>query len=132
MYQSAVWIELNVCGDLLKASFNMLIGCDWIHAVGAIPSTLHPKFIMWSEDRKIEEIAIDNNPCYLHVDFIVYNLKVKPIDIDVITFDPTLISECQIRRDGFYLMPNGVGRINLQKNLDHGVIEPISSIIPLL
>ena len=29
-----------------KASFNMLLECDWIHGIGAIPSTLHQKLIL--------------------------------------------------------------------------------------
>ncbi|KHN11426.1 hypothetical protein glysoja_015321, partial [Glycine soja] len=33
-----------------KANFNLLLGREWIHGVGAVPSTLHQKLIIWRED----------------------------------------------------------------------------------
>lgn len=40
--------------------------------MGAIPSTVHRKFILWSQDDKVEIIEADDILCYvqqLHVDF---------------------------------------------------------------
>ena len=35
-----------------KASYNALLGRDWIHRVGAIPSTLHQKLTLWNREEK--------------------------------------------------------------------------------
>ena len=48
-----------------KANFNMLLEHDWIHGVGAIPSTLHQKLILWNEEGKIEEIRANDSSCYV-------------------------------------------------------------------
>lgn len=31
-----------------RSSYNLLLGRDWIHVVGAIPSTVHQKVILWN------------------------------------------------------------------------------------
>ena len=80
-----------------KASFNMLLERDWIHGVGVVPSTLHQKLILWNEGGKIEEIRTDDSPCYveqMHVNFKDYNTKVKPIHVDLDTFDSSIIEWC--------------------------------------
>ena len=48
-----------------RASYNLLLGRDWIHAVGAIPSTLHQKMILWNDDGFVESIEADDSPCYM-------------------------------------------------------------------
>ncbi|KAL1371298.1 hypothetical protein AAHE18_01G121300 [Arachis hypogaea] len=44
-----------------KAGFNLLLGRDWIHEMGVIPSTLHQKLIFWNEDGGVEEVLADNS-----------------------------------------------------------------------
>ncbi|KAL1349716.1 hypothetical protein AAHE18_07G177200 [Arachis hypogaea] len=51
-----------------KASYNALLGRDWIHEVGAIPSTVHQSFLLWTEDGKPEVVKADSNLYPLNVD----------------------------------------------------------------
>jgi hypothetical protein len=44
-----------------KANFNLLLGREWIHGVGAVPSTLHQKLILWREDGIVENIEADQS-----------------------------------------------------------------------
>jgi hypothetical protein len=37
-----------------KANFNLLLGREWIHGVGAVPSTLHQRLIIWRDDGLVE------------------------------------------------------------------------------
>ncbi|KAL1321521.1 hypothetical protein AAHE18_14G133100 [Arachis hypogaea] len=39
-----------------KASYNALLGRDWIHGVGAVPSTVHQSVLLWTKDGKPEVI----------------------------------------------------------------------------
>lgn len=39
-----------------KANFNLLLGREWIHGIGAMPSTVHQRLIIWRKDVIIENI----------------------------------------------------------------------------
>ncbi|KAL1293674.1 hypothetical protein AAHE18_19G088200 [Arachis hypogaea] len=39
-----------------NASYNALLGRDWIHGVGAVPSTVHQSVLLWMKDGKPEVI----------------------------------------------------------------------------
>ncbi|RYR66159.1 hypothetical protein Ahy_A03g012109 [Arachis hypogaea] len=67
-----------------KASYNALLGRDWIHGVEAIPSTMHQSVLLWTEDGKPEIVKVDLNLYVeqLHVDFRVYSPKLKPLNVD--------------------------------------------------
>ncbi|RYR68087.1 hypothetical protein Ahy_A03g014553 [Arachis hypogaea] len=54
-----------------KASYNALLGRDWIHGVEAVPSTVHQSVLLWSKDSKPEVIKVDSSLYVeqLHVDF---------------------------------------------------------------
>ncbi|XP_072088034.1 uncharacterized protein [Arachis hypogaea] len=72
-----------------KAGFNLFLGRDWIHEMGAIPSTLHQNLTFWNKDGGVEEVPADNSTCYydeMHVKFRMYNPRVKPLTVD--TKDP--------------------------------------------
>ena len=80
-----------------KTSYSALLGREWIHGAGVVPSTLHQKLIVWNSDGNVEVILADDSPCYFHqahADFKVYNLKVKPLIVDDSTFDLELIEGC--------------------------------------
>ncbi|KAL1337299.1 hypothetical protein AAHE18_10G129500 [Arachis hypogaea] len=82
-----------------KAGFNLLLGRDWIHGMGAIPSTFHQKLIFWNEDGGVEEVLADNSTCYydeMHVEFRMYNPGVKPLTVDTNAFNPENIEMCKI------------------------------------
>src|ERR1044072_2113111 len=44
-----------------KANYNMLLGHEWIHGVGAVPSTLHQVLSIWREDGVVENIEADQS-----------------------------------------------------------------------
>ena len=78
------------------------------HGVDAIPSILHQRMILWNEDGEMEEIGHDNSNCYyeqLHVNFKMYNLRMKPLSNDIDTFNPESIEKCQIGYNGFHSVP---------------------------
>ncbi|XP_072071639.1 uncharacterized protein [Arachis hypogaea] len=67
-----------------KASYNTLLGRDWIHGVGVVPSTMHQSVLLWTEDGKPDVIKADSNLYVelLHVDFRMHNPKLKPLNVD--------------------------------------------------
>lgn len=50
----------------LKASYNLLVGWEGIHGVGAEPSSLHQRVVIWREDEIRENIKEDQG--YLMVE----------------------------------------------------------------
>ncbi|KAL1334418.1 hypothetical protein AAHE18_11G175700 [Arachis hypogaea] len=66
-----------------KASYNALLGRDWIHGVGAVPSTVHQSVLLWSKDGKPEIFKADSNIYVeqMHIDFKMYNPKLKPLNV---------------------------------------------------
>jgi len=44
-----------------KGNFNALLGREWIHGVGAVPSTLHQSQSIWREDSLVENIEDDQS-----------------------------------------------------------------------
>ncbi|XP_039686971.1 uncharacterized protein [Medicago truncatula] len=44
-----------------KANFNVLLGREWIHGVGAVPSTVHQRITIWKEDGQVENVEADQS-----------------------------------------------------------------------
>lgn len=44
-----------------KENFNFLLGREWIHGIGVVPSTLHQRFIIWRKDGIVENIEADQS-----------------------------------------------------------------------
>jgi len=44
-----------------KANFNVLLGREWIHGVGAVPSTLHQRIAIWRKDRLVENVEANQS-----------------------------------------------------------------------
>ncbi|XP_045802327.1 uncharacterized protein LOC123895902 [Trifolium pratense] len=44
-----------------KANYNLLLGREWIHGVGAVPSTLHQRVSIWRDDGVVENIEADQS-----------------------------------------------------------------------
>ena len=42
-----------------KANYNFLLGREWIHGVGAVPSSMHQRLVLWREDGIVENIEAD-------------------------------------------------------------------------
>ena len=50
----------------VKSKYNILLGRDWIHANGCVPSTLHQCIIQWVGDQ-VELIKGDDSVCVVVV-----------------------------------------------------------------
>jgi hypothetical protein len=44
-----------------KANFNLLLGREWIHGICVVPSSMHPRILIWRDDGTIENIEVDQN-----------------------------------------------------------------------
>jgi hypothetical protein len=44
-----------------KANFNVLLGREWIHGVGAVPSTVNQRIAVWLEDGLVENVEADQS-----------------------------------------------------------------------
>jgi len=69
-----------------KENFNVLLGREWIHGVGAVPSTLHQRIATWREDGLVENIEADQS--YFLVD--VNNITKKNFDKQLANIPPVM------------------------------------------
>ncbi|WJX55947.1 hypothetical protein P8452_41659 [Trifolium repens] len=94
-----------------KANFNLLLGREWIHGVGAVPSTLHQKLMLWREDGCVENIEADQSFYMSEVDTINQQ-----------TFDKKLanIAPCYDRENAFTPSDNVIHSVKLHPT--HGFI----------
>jgi hypothetical protein len=69
-----------------KVNFDVLLGREWIHGVGAVPSTLHQRIAIWREDGLVENIEADQS--YFLVE--VNNITKKNFDKQLATIPPVL------------------------------------------
>ena len=44
-----------------KANYNMLLGREWIHGIGAVPSSMHQRLVLWRDDGIVENIEADQS-----------------------------------------------------------------------
>ena len=42
-----------------KANYNLLLGREWIHGIGVLPSSIHQRIIIWRPDGILENIDVD-------------------------------------------------------------------------
>nr|KYP40735.1 hypothetical protein KK1_037911 [Cajanus cajan] len=67
-----------------KENFNVLLGREWIHGVGVVPSTVHQKIFFWNDDEGLE--VLDDDPKEYEVDMYFADqqltafAKIKPFD----------------------------------------------------
>lgn len=69
-----------------KANFNVLLGREWIHGVGAVPSTLHQRVAIWKEDGLVENIEADQRYFLAEVN----NITKKNFDKQLATISPVM------------------------------------------
>lgn len=60
-------------GVASKANYNLLLGREWIHGVGIVPSTMHQRLTHWREDGVLENIEADQSYFIFEVDNITKN-----------------------------------------------------------
>lgn len=54
-----------------RANYNLLLGREWIHGIGALPSSLHQRIEIWSGDGIVENIEVSQG---------YYTAKVNHVD----------------------------------------------------
>jgi hypothetical protein len=42
-----------------KANFNLLLGIEWIHGIGGVPSSMHQRISIWRDDGTVKNIEAD-------------------------------------------------------------------------
>nr|KYP37009.1 hypothetical protein KK1_041822 [Cajanus cajan] len=67
-----------------KANFNVLLGREWIHGVGAVSLTVHQKIFFWNDDEGLEVFDADQKEYEVGMYFAYQQLtafaKTKPFD----------------------------------------------------
>nr|KYP33309.1 hypothetical protein KK1_045845 [Cajanus cajan] len=67
-----------------KTNFNVLLGREWIHGVGAVPSTVHQKIFFGNDDEGLEVLDADQKEYEVGMYFVNQQLtafaKTKPFD----------------------------------------------------
>ena len=48
----------------------MLLGREWIHGVGVVPSTVHQKLFFWNEDGKLYMLEMDQLSYGIYAAFV--------------------------------------------------------------
>ena len=56
-----------------KANYSLLLGREWIHGMGAVPSTVHQKMFIWNEKEDLEVIEADES--FFQADTNVVNFE---------------------------------------------------------
>ena len=69
-----------------KANFNVLLGREWIHGVGAVPSTLHQRIVIWRKDGLVENIEADQSYFLAEVN----NITKKTFDKKLASIPPVM------------------------------------------
>ncbi|RYR10099.1 hypothetical protein Ahy_B05g078569 [Arachis hypogaea] len=84
-----------------RASYNALLGRDWIQGVGAVSSIVHQSVLLWTKEGKPETVKADSNLYVqqMHVDFRIYNRKLKPLNVDR-SLSPYNCEGCYLSSEG--------------------------------
>jgi len=69
-----------------KANYNLLQGREWIHGVGAVPSTMHQRLTLWREDGVLENIETDQR-------YFIDEVAKKKFDKQLANIAPCAASE---------------------------------------
>jgi len=85
-----------------KANFNVLLGREWIHGVGAVPSTLHQRIAIWRKDGLVENDEADQSYFLAEVN----NINQEKLRQETDIYSSSDVFRSQIysfrRRDVFY------------------------------
>jgi len=105
-----------------KANFNVLLGREWIHGMGTVPSTLHQRIAIWRKDGLVENIEADQSYFLAEVN----NITKKNFDKQLASIPPvmSLGSKYTISEDEMYSMKlqPGSGFIWEREFIDHDYI----------
>ncbi|XP_058761638.1 uncharacterized protein LOC131635051 [Vicia villosa] len=91
----------------MKANYNLLLGREWIHGIGAVPSTMHQRVSIWRADGIVENIEADQS---------YFMRKVNQVDKE--NFDRNLgnISPCSPAEDAYSRNKNALYFMILHPN----------------
>lgn len=92
-----------------KSNYNMLLGREWIHGIGAFPSSLYQQNSIWRNDGIMENI--EANQSY-------YMAEVNQVDRR--HFDKHLAHICPCNPIGFNFTPTDNALCSLYLHLTHG------------
>ena len=95
----------------LKESYNLLIGYEWIHGMGVVPSSLHQRITIWRNDRIMENVEADQG-CYM----------AKVNHVDRRNFDKNLANISPCTPSGFAYMPLEERFYSFKLHPTHGFI----------
>ena len=72
-----------------KANFNLLLGREWIHGIGVVPSSMHQKVVIWRDDVSVEDVEADKS--YFLDE--VYNITRKTFEKNLARIAPCSFAE---------------------------------------
>lgn len=85
-----------------KANYNLLLGHEWIHNIGVVPSSMHQRITIWHTDSILENIEVDQS-CFLvevnHVERCHFNKKLAnttPYNLANFAFSPDDNAYCSL------------------------------------
>jgi hypothetical protein len=64
-----------------KANYNMLLGREWIHGLGVVPSTLHQRLTIWRDDGTVENIEADQSYYLSKINHTNYSSEINAQNI---------------------------------------------------
>jgi len=53
-----------------KTNFNLLVGKEWIHGIGVVPSSMHLRVVIWRDDGSVENIEADQSYFLVDVNYV--------------------------------------------------------------
>jgi hypothetical protein len=72
-----------------RENYNLLLGREWIHGIGVVPSTMHQRLSLWREDGLLENVEAD--PSYFIAE--VNNITKKNFDKQLANIAPCTSSD---------------------------------------
>jgi hypothetical protein len=90
-----------------KGNYNLLLGREWIHGIGAVPSTMHQRISIWREDGVVENVEADQSYFMAEVNHV-----------DKKNFDRNLahIGPCHPAEEGYAPNKNALYFLTLHPN----------------
>lgn len=71
-----------------KASYNLLLGREWIHGVEAVPSSLHQRITIWRNNGIMENVEADEGYYMAEVNHVDKRKFDKNI-VNIVPYTPT-------------------------------------------
>jgi len=108
-----------------KANYNLLLGREWIHGVGAVPSTMHQRLVIWKENGLVENIEADQSYFLAEVNHV----SKKTFDKNLANIAPCAPAESEyidVKRDFCSIKLDPTHGLRWEKDLPIGVMVPPS------